>query len=54
MLGLLIALAAAAASPARPAELAGVWEGTIGTLPVRACFVRRDFAHLMQGVANCA
>ena len=33
----LIALAAAAA----PAASAGVWEGTVGTLPVRACFAQQ-------------
>lgn len=46
MTGLLIALAAAALQPAAPAPptmLAGVWEGTIGDLPVRACFVERDW-----------
>ena len=37
-----IALAAAAAAPA-PAELPGVWEGNVGTLPVRACFMRREW-----------
>jgi hypothetical protein len=42
MLAPLIALAAAAA-PA-PADLPGIWEGTVGTLPVRACFVHREFA----------
>jgi len=41
MLAQLIALAAAAA-PVPSAELAGVWEGNVGNLPVRACFVRRD------------
>jgi hypothetical protein len=31
-------------SPATsPAALAGIWEGSIGTLPVRACFVRREW-----------
>jgi hypothetical protein len=34
---------AAAAAPASPAALAGTWEGTIGSLPVRACFVRREW-----------
>lgn len=46
MPGLLTALAMAAAlPPATPANagLAGIWEGTIGTLPVRACFVARDY-----------
>ena len=42
MLAPLLALAVAAA-PA-PADLSGVWEGTVGTLPVRACFVHREFA----------
>jgi hypothetical protein len=37
----LLALAAAAAAP--PADLPGVWEGTIGSLPVRACFVQREW-----------
>lgn len=41
MLGPLIALAAAMA-PAAPPGLPGIWEGTVGDLPVRACFVRRD------------
>jgi hypothetical protein len=41
MLVALLALAAAAA-PA-PADLPGVWEGTVGALPVRACFVHREF-----------
>lgn len=35
--------AIALASAAAPAELAGVWDGTIGTLPVRACFVHREW-----------
>ena len=35
----LLALAAAAAS--NPSELPGVWEGTVGNLPVRACFGAR-------------
>ena len=43
MIGSLIALAAAAQPAAPPAVLAGIWEGTIGTLPVRACFVERDW-----------
>lgn len=38
----LIAFAAAAVQPAS-AALAGVWEGTIGNLPVRACFGERDW-----------
>lgn len=38
MTGLLLALALAA-QPAAPANaLEGLWEGTVGTLPVRACF----------------
>jgi len=41
MLAPLLALAAATA-PVNSADLAGIWEGTVGTLPVRACFVRRD------------
>ena len=45
MTGLLTAFALAAAfQPAGPAsDLAGVWEGNVGTLPVRACFVQRDW-----------
>jgi hypothetical protein len=41
MPGLLVALAAAAlqAQPAAPDPLAGIWEGNVGSLPVRACFV---------------
>ena len=38
----LIALAAAAAQSAPP-TLPGIWEGNVGTLPVRACFVARDW-----------
>jgi hypothetical protein len=34
---------AAVAAPESPAALAGTWEGTIGSLPVRACFVRREW-----------
>jgi hypothetical protein len=34
--------AAAAAAPA-PAALPGIWEGNIGTLPVRACFRRQEW-----------
>jgi hypothetical protein len=50
MIGIVTALAAAAASAAQPAPAAaapalqGVWQGSIGTLPVRACFVQRDDA----------
>lgn len=36
---LLAALAAAAQAPTLP----GLWEGTIGTIPVRACFAKREF-----------
>jgi hypothetical protein len=46
MIGSLIALAVAALQPAAPAPptgLAGVWEGTVGDLPVRVCFVERDW-----------
>jgi len=43
MWGPLIAIAAAAAAPAESADLPGIWEGTIGNLPVRACFVRREW-----------
>jgi hypothetical protein len=42
MLGVL-APSAALAQPASGAGLPGIWEGTIGTLPVRACFVTRDY-----------
>ncbi|WP_308387742.1 hypothetical protein [Acidithiobacillus sp. AMEEHan] len=44
---LLLAFAACAwVLPGRANELAGVWEGTVGTLPVRACFeeVKNDSA----------
>ncbi|MEA3044741.1 MAG: hypothetical protein QOH47_2579 [Sphingomonadales bacterium] len=37
----LIAIAAAAAAAA-PAELPGIWQGTVGNLPVRACFARPE------------
>jgi hypothetical protein len=37
-----LALALAALTAAAPADLPGIWEGTVGTLPVRACFGRRD------------
>lgn len=33
----------ARAQPAPVSRLAGIWEGTIGTLPVRACFTTRDY-----------
>lgn len=39
-----ILLAIAAATQAAPAGLPGIWEGTVGNLPVRACFVRRDYS----------
>jgi len=42
MLAPLIALAAAAASPPAAENIHGVWAGTVGNLPVRACFTRRD------------
>lgn len=42
MIGGLIAYAAAAVQ-AVPTPLTGVWEGTVGTLPVRACFVEREW-----------
>lgn len=45
MLTPLIALAAAAA-PVAPGQLAGIWEGTVGTLPVRACFAPREWGPL--------
>lgn len=38
----LIALAAAAA-PAAPADLRGIWQGTVGNRPVRACFARQQW-----------
>ncbi|HEY1605752.1 MAG TPA: hypothetical protein VGF77_09155 [Allosphingosinicella sp.] len=47
MPGIIAALAAttaAAAAPAGPAPAwQGIWQGNIGTLPVRACFVQRDW-----------
>lgn len=43
MLAILAAAAASAAASAAPADPSGVWEGTVGNLPVRACFVRRDW-----------
>jgi hypothetical protein len=33
----------AAPAPRAPANLPGIWEGTIGTLPIRACFVQREW-----------
>jgi hypothetical protein len=41
-LGLALA-ALAAAAPAAPARLPGLWEGQVGTLPVRACFGREEW-----------
>lgn len=41
MLGPLIAIAAVA--QAAPVDLPGVWEGNVGNLPVRACFVHREW-----------
>jgi hypothetical protein len=41
----LIALAAATA-PVASADLAGIWEGTIGNLPVRACLAPREWGPL--------
>jgi len=38
----LLAFAAAAAAPA---GLAGIWEGNVGTLPVRACFVQSEWGN---------
>jgi hypothetical protein len=35
--------AIAAAAPAAAADRDGVWQGMIGTLPVRACFMSRDW-----------
>lgn len=40
-LALLLALAA---DPPQPAWQ-GVWQGTVGTLPVRACLIRDDYSH---------
>src|SRR5437868_8328131 len=34
---------AAVAQPAPTAGVAGIWEGTVGTLPVRACFTTREW-----------
>lgn len=42
MLMPLLALALAAA-PAAPADPSGIWEGTVGTLPVRACFAQQQW-----------
>jgi hypothetical protein len=42
ILGLLFP-SAALAQPASTAGLAGIWEGSIGTLPVRACFTRQEY-----------
>lgn len=42
MTGLLIALAAASMQPAAAGPPAGIWEGTVGTLPVTACFMGPD------------
>lgn len=38
LFGAALALLAAPPSPAAPPSLAGVWDGTIGNLPVRVCF----------------
>lgn len=49
MLAPLLTLAAAAAfapAPAPGAGLAGIWEGNVGNLPVRACFVRREWGSI--------
>lgn len=35
--------AAAAAAQAAPVGLSGIWEGTVGNLPVRACFAQREW-----------
>jgi hypothetical protein len=43
MLAALVTLTVAAAAPDSSAELPGIWEGHVGTLPVRACFTRRDW-----------
>jgi hypothetical protein len=37
---MLLSLLVSAPAPAAPPP--GIWEGTVGTLPIRACFVRRD------------
>lgn len=42
MIAPILAFAAAAAAPAVPRDLPGTWDGTIGTLPVRACFMQRE------------
>jgi len=42
MLALLSPSAAIAAPVSSAATLPGIWEGRVGSLPVRACFVRRD------------
>jgi hypothetical protein len=41
ILGILLP-SAAMAQPASTGGPDGIWEGTIGTLPIRACFVQRD------------
>lgn len=38
-----ILLAALAAAAAPPSQLPGLWEGTVGTIPVRACFAKREW-----------
>ena len=43
---LMIAAALVATTPAAPAEkrnLAGIWEGTVGSKPIRACFNEQDW-----------
>lgn len=40
----LIALLAAQAAPSAPSPLPGVWEGNVGNLPIRACFVEREWS----------
>lgn len=42
ILGILFS-SAAMAQPATTGGPDGIWEGTIGTLPIRACFVTREF-----------
>ena len=41
---ILFELLAAASPPAAPATLRGTWQGTIGALPISACFDERDWS----------
>jgi hypothetical protein len=43
MHSLLVPLAALAAAAPAPASYEGVWQGTVGDLPVRACFTNREW-----------